>query len=84
LSYKEAMKTFVAKTKREKYLLRLLWPAVEQMEKCLFDHLPPATSEEQRIDSQMIWIRKKIPLFHKRISKMRFKRMSDASKRVRG
>lgn len=71
-------KPFVPRTKREKYLLRKFWPIVEALHECIMDHLPPCTSEEERKDAYLVQIRKKFPLFHKRISKLNLERIKEA------
>jgi hypothetical protein len=70
-------KPFIPRTRRERYLLEKLWPAVEGLFNCMMDHMPACTSEEERTDEYIIKLRKKFPQYHRRISRMAFERIKE-------
>jgi hypothetical protein len=63
------MKRFVARTAREKILLRWMWLLLNELDDTCDGFIPPATSSEERIDQFIMRIRKRFPELHKKYSK---------------
>jgi len=71
---------FVAKTKREKYLLKKLWNTLDELDECLFQYVPCATLREENASDFIEKLRKIFPEIHKKYSRKLYRRIKKSMK----